>query len=218
VSQDQIRQSYASVADLYIELFGASERVHPDDLAFIARHLGRRPGPIFDLGCGPGHLTGYLRALGADASGIDLVPEFIGHARAVHPDGRYQLGSFEHLDVADHSVAGLLAWYSLIHLPPPDLDGVLTEFRRALSRSGLLVLGLFEGDELAAFDHKVTTAYRWPAGEMSARLARAGFTVIDRLHRPADTSNRPHLALAARRRPASRPRELLQPGVAAQQQ
>ena len=47
---------------------------------------------VLDLGCGPGHLTDYLRSLGVDAMGIDMVPEFIAHAKATHPTGRYQLG------------------------------------------------------------------------------------------------------------------------------
>jgi trans-aconitate methyltransferase len=197
VNQEQVRQSYASIADLYIELFGTSQRVHPDDLAFIARHLGNQHGAVLDLGCGPGHITGYLRALGADATGIDMVPEFIDHARAAHPDSRYELGSIEHLDAADHSVAGILAWYSLIHLPPQDLRGVLTGLRRAMAPAGMLVLGLFDGDEVAAFDHKVVTAYRWPADEMSERLARAGFTEVERLQRRADGDHRAHVAMAA---------------------
>ena len=194
---EHVRQAYASVAELYIELFGTSQQVHADDLAFIGRHLGSRPGAVLDLGCGPGHITDHLRALGVDATGIDLVPEFIAHARAAHPDGRYQLGSLKSLDVADHSVAGILAWYSLIHLPPQDLDGVLAEFRRAMAPAGTLVLGLFDGDEVAAFDHKVVTAYRWPVDEISGRLARAGFTEVERLRRPGDGTHRPHVAIAA---------------------
>jgi trans-aconitate methyltransferase len=171
VSKEQVRQSYAAVADLYIELFGTSQRVHPDDLAFIGRHLAGQQGVVLDLGCGPGHITGYLRALGVDATGIDMVPEFIGHARAAHPDGRYELGSLEQLGAAGHAVAGILAWYSLIHLPPQDLHGVLTGFRRAMGPAGTLVLGLFDGDEVAAFGHKV--------------------------QRPADGHHRPHVAMAA---------------------
>ncbi|HYY18129.1 MAG TPA: class I SAM-dependent methyltransferase [Streptosporangiaceae bacterium] len=197
MNKEQVRQSYGAVADLYIELFGTSERVHPDDLAFIGRHLMSQRGAVLDLGCGPGHITSYLRALGVDATGIDMVPEFIDHARAAHPDGRYELGSIEHLDAADHSVAGILAWYSLIHLPPNDLHGLLTEFRRAMAPAGTLVLGLFDGDEVAAFDHKVATAYRWPAGEMSERLARAGFTEVERVQRAAGGQHRPHVAMAA---------------------
>lgn len=88
---------------------------------------------------------------------------------ARHPDGRYELGSIDHLDAADHSVAGILAWYSLIHLPPQELHGVLTGFRRVMGPAGMLVLGLSDGDEVTAFDHKVVTAYRWPAATAADR-------------------------------------------------
>jgi SAM-dependent methyltransferase len=197
VNRDRVRRAYASVADLYIELFGSTQQVHADDLAFIARHLAGRSGTVLDLGCGPGHITGYLRSLGVDATGIDLVPEFIAHARATHPDGSYQLGSMDSLDVADHSVAGILAWYSLIHLPPQRLDGVLATLRRAIVPSGALVLGVFDGDAVEAFDHKVVTAYRWPVDELVERLTRAGFTEVERLRRPTDATHRPHAAIAA---------------------
>ena len=194
---ERVRQAYASVAELYIDLFGASDKVHAGDLAFIARHLTGRPGTVLDLGCGPGHITGYLRSLGVDATGIDMVPEFIAHAQAAHPGGTYQVGSIEKLAVADHSVGGILAWFSLIHLPPDDLDGVLAEFRRALAPAGTVVIGFFDGDEVAAFDHKVVTAYRWPADEFSERLARAGFTEVERLRRPGEGTQRPYAAMAA---------------------
>lgn len=193
----QVRQAYASVAELYISLFGTSQQVHADDLAFIGRHLAGRHGTVLDLGCGPGHITEHLRSLGADATGIDLVPEFVTHARAAHPGGDYQLGSMVDLAVADHSIAGILAWGSLIHFPPPELDGVLAEFRRVVAASGVLVVGVFVGDEVAAFEHKVTTAYRWPVDEFSERLARAGFTEVERLQRPAEAGARPHAAIAA---------------------
>jgi trans-aconitate methyltransferase len=197
VNVDQVRDAYASVADLYIALFGARERVPAEDLAFIGRHLSSRPGKVLDLGCGPGHITGYLRSLGADATGIDLVPEFIAHARAAHPDGSYHLGSMRSLDAEDRSVTGILSWYSLIHLPPRDLGEVLAEFRRVMTPAGTLVIGFVDGDELAAFDHKVVTAYRWPVDEFSARLTRAGFTEVERRRRPGDDTHRPHAAIAA---------------------
>ncbi|MFF4878735.1 class I SAM-dependent methyltransferase [Micromonospora sp. NPDC000668] len=197
MNMEQVRQAYASVAELYIELFGTSQQVHADDLAFIGRHLAGRPGTVLDLGCGPGHITGYLRSLGVDATGLDMVPEFITHARANHPSAEFHLGSMERLDVADHSIAGILAWYSLIHLPPQDLDGMLAEFRRAIAPSGTLVLGLFDGDEVDAFDHKVVTAYRWPVDAISERLTRAGFTEVERQRRPSDGTHRPLAAIAA---------------------
>ena len=171
--------------------------MHADDLAFIGRHLAGRPGTVLDLGCGPGHITDYLRSLGADATGIDMVPEFIAHAQATHPSGSYQLGSMETLAAADHSIAGILAWGSLIHLTPSDLDGVLAEFRRVMAPAATLVVAIFVGDEVAAFDHKVVTAYRWPVDEFSERLAQAGFTEVERLSRPSEGPFRPHAAIAA---------------------
>ncbi|GIJ43651.1 hypothetical protein Val02_05370 [Virgisporangium aliadipatigenens] len=195
---ETVQRAYSSVAGLYIDLFGTRERTHPDDLAFIGRHLKDCPGPVLDLGCGPGHLTAYLRSLGVDASGIDLVPEFVAHARAAHPDGHYRIGSMTRLDAAGGSVAGILAWFSLIHLPPDEIDDVLAEFRRVLAPGGSLVVGMFDGDEVAAFEHKVVTAYRWSPAALSQRLSHAGFAEVDRLHRPSDGTHRPYAAVAAR--------------------
>ena len=194
----QVRRAYGAVAEQYIELFGTSAEVHADDLAVIDRHLSIRPGTVLDVGCGPGHLTAHLRSLDVDAAGIDLVPAFIAHARATHPDGRYALGSMHCLPVPDGSVAGILAWYSLIHVPPDDLDRVLAELRRAVAAAAALVAGFFDGDEVMAFDHKVVTAFRWPVDELSARLRRAGFTEVERQRRPgvAQSGSRPHAAVA----------------------
>lgn len=196
---DLMIDAYSAVADLYIDLFGAVAKTDPGDLAFITRHLSIPGGVVLDLGCGPGHLTGHLRSLGVAATGIDLVPEFIAYARATHPDGDYRLGSMASLDAEDGSVAGILAWFSLIHLPPDEIAGVLAEFRRVLAPGGTLVAGFFEAPELGPFDHKVTTAYRWPADEFAARLARSGFTEFDRDHRPGTEAHRPYGMIAARR-------------------
>ncbi|OJF10450.1 class I SAM-dependent methyltransferase [Couchioplanes caeruleus] len=194
---EQVRDAYASVTGLYIELFGTIQQVHADDLAFIGRHLSIQPGEVLDAGCGPGHITDHLRSLGINAMGIDIVPEFIAHAKAAHPTGEYQLGSMKRLDVESHTIAGILAWFSLIHLPPQELDGVLAEFRRVMTPAGTLVVGFFDGAEASRFDHKVVTAYRWPVDEFSERLMQAGFTEVERLHRPGDGTHRPYAAIAA---------------------
>ncbi len=202
---DEVRQAYGELAEQYIELVGTIQQVDPADLDLIGRHLSIRPGIVLDVGCGPGHLTAHLRSLGVDATGIDLVPEFVDHARAAHPDGRYELGSMHDLPVADGSVAGILAWYSLIHTPPDEVDPVLAELRRVLAPGGTLVIGFFDGggehpDRVEPFAHKVVTAWRWPVDELAARLLAAGFTEVERQQRPgsADPGPRPHAALVLR--------------------
>jgi len=86
----------------YIGLFDGNWQDHDDDTALVRRHLSGLPGPVLDLGCGPGHWTAYLHSLGADVTGVDMVPEFIAHARATHPGSSFRLGSMTELDVPDH--------------------------------------------------------------------------------------------------------------------
>lgn len=199
---DEVRAAYAQASNLYIDLFDDLTAIHEDDLALIEGHLGSCDGPVLDLGCGPGRLTAHLRALGVDATGIDIVPEFIDHAEATYPQGRYRLGSIADLDAEDASVGGAVAWYSLIHTPPDELGGVLDEVRRVMAPGARLVVGLFDGEALEPFAHKVTTAYRWPAEEFTERLRRAGFTPLECHRRPGvdQAGHRPHATIAAHAR------------------
>lgn len=153
----------------YIELFDEVDPNDPD-AALIRKYLTRLPGPVLDLGCGPGQWTAHLHGLGVDVTGIDMVPEFVAHARVAHPGPEFRLGSLIDSKAAEASVAGILTWYSLIHLPPAELGSALSEFRRLLTPAGMLVLGFFDSEDgLAAFDHKVVQAYRWPARRSSER-------------------------------------------------
>ena len=205
MSQQPVRDAYSSKSEQYIALFGGDWQAEVDDTALVRGHLTGLDGPVLDLGCGPGYWTAYLHSLGVDVTGIDLVPEFIDHARTTFPGPEFRLGPMTETDVPDHSVAGILSWYSTIHLPPPELDRTLTEFRRMLAPSGRLVIGFFDSDdEVAEFDHKVLPAYRWPVDEFSARLAGAGFTELQRLRqRFPERPDRRYAAIAAQA-PAAR--------------
>lgn len=198
MTSHDVQRAYSLLAQRYIDALGSVEHVHPDDLRFVERHLATAPGPVLDLGCGPGHLTGHLHALHPDVTGMDLVPEFLAHARRTHPATRFEEGSLLALDRAPGSVGGVLAWYSLIHLVPDELDRALAGVRRVLVPGGSLVVGFFDGPDHEPFAHRVTTAYRWPVDEMVRRLARAGFAERERVHRPAEGELRSHAALAAR--------------------
>ena len=197
-----VRDAYSNMSEQYIGMFDGAGgwQAHDGDTALVRRHLAELPGPVFDLGCGPGHWSAYLHSVGVDVTGVDLVPEFIAHARATHPGPRFRLGSMTDMDVPEHSVSGVLSWYSTIHLPPAELDRTLAEFRRLLSSSGVLVVGFFDSDdEVAGFDHAVTTAYRWPVDVFTQRLTTAGFAELERLrYQVPERPDRKYAAVAAR--------------------
>jgi hypothetical protein len=77
---------------------------------------------------------------------------------------------------------------------------VLARFHQMLAPSGVFVAGFFDSDDVvAAFDHTVVTAYRWPVDVFARRLAEAGFTELERLQwRLPARPDRRYAALAAR--------------------
>ncbi len=86
MNSDRVRQAYSAMAGVYLERLATMDVVHPDDRRLIERFLTGLDGPVLDLGCGPGHLSAHLHAAGCDVTGLDLVPEFLAHARATYPD------------------------------------------------------------------------------------------------------------------------------------
>jgi SAM-dependent methyltransferase len=193
-----VGDAYTDRAAEYADVLGSMASVHPSDVQLVTSWGDRITGPAIDAGCGPGHWTAHLAARGLDIRGIDLVPDFIEHARAHHPETRFDLGSVDALDADTGSVGGVLAWYSLIHHDPETIGTPLAEFARVLRPGGELLIGCFEGSTVEAFDHAVVTAYRWPLAELNERLRGTGFEVVETYSRTS-LDHRPHGAILARR-------------------
>lgn len=181
-------QAYDAVAGLYAELVRGEPKL-PLERAIVAAFAdsvrAAGGGTVIEVGCGPGHMTAHLRELGLTAFGIDLSPAMIGLARESHPELRFEVGSMDALEVADGELGGILSWYSIIHTPPEELPPYFAEFRRVLAPGGHLLLGFFEaeGGPVTPFDHKVTTAYRWPIDDLVKLAVEAGFAEVGRMSR-----------------------------------
>ena len=138
-------------------------------------------GRVADLGCGPGHVTAYLDALGLTAFGVDLSPRMVAQARRAHPDLRFDEGSMTALDLPDGALGGV-ALYSIIHTPPERLLEVFAEFRRVLTPGGHLLIAFQIGDEQVHMTEWLGTAlcldaYWRPADRVAAMLGEAGLAV-----------------------------------------
>jgi len=203
-----VAAAYDGVAEAYATLFADAldrqllERAMLAAFADLVRDL---PGPVADLGCGPGYATAHLRGLGLDVFGVDLSPEMIALARGAHPGARFELGSMTALDLPDRALSGALCRYSLIHTPPADLPAVLAEVHRVLAPGGHLLLGYLPADEAATeaqpYDHRVTAAYRWPPAQLAGLASRAGFVEVAQLVRAPTEEERGRQAQLLARRP-----------------
>ena len=101
------------------------------------------PGPVADLGCGPGPLTIALARRGYDVVGVDGSPKMIevARARAVQEgvDATFHVDDLsEPLPFADASLGGVLAILVVQHLADP--DSFVAEIRRCLRPGGHLLV------------------------------------------------------------------------------
>jgi len=93
---------------------------------------------VVDIGCGEGHLTRALAALGARVTGCD--PFISETGWAAHKSGSYRLlkASADALPMADATADLVLFVFSLHHVPAAKLDAALAEARRVLGPAGRL--------------------------------------------------------------------------------
>lgn len=148
-ARDQrVRSSYAAVASTYADRLGGELDGLPFErwlLDRVAEHAGEQP--VVEVGCGPGHVTAYLAAAGAAATGLDLTPEMVEEARRRHPGGSYEVGDLRRLmrPTTSDGWGAVLAWYSLIHLADSELPDAVASLARPLRPGGWLVLALHTG-------------------------------------------------------------------------
>lgn len=206
----QTRASYDTVAVDYHRLIGGLITITPMELgmlaAFAEEVAAAGLGPMGDLGCGTGRMTGYLKAIGADVFGIDLSPGMIAVARESYPGLRFDVGSMAALDLPDGSLGGVLSWFSTVHSPEDELATFFGEFVRVLAPGGALCVGFKVGDERVslekAYGHEVALdVYRYPPDRIAALMTDAGFVETARLVRAGhgEMENTPQGFLMARK-------------------
>lgn len=205
---DAIRDSYDTVAADYVKIVKGPQTLDPISRAMIDGFadllLAAGPGPVADLGCGPGWFTERLAGKGLDAFGVDLSPGMIEQARQAYPHLRFEVGSMTALDIPDGTLGGVFAFYSTHHTPPSHLPVVYGEFRRVLAPGGLLMLGghigadehysprqAYGGNPVSYESHLV------PADRIAELLAAAGFRVTARLEQQDGNGRSGAIFLAA---------------------
>ncbi|TQL68785.1 methyltransferase family protein [Nocardioides albertanoniae] len=178
MTRTEIGASYDSRADEYIDLFGSVDQLSGADRDLIAGWRAKVSGRILDAGCGPGQWSRFLAETGTgEVVGVDASSGFLSSARARHRDLALARADLAALPLADSSVGGVLAWYSIIHTPPAGLPSILSELARVLTPGGSLLLGYFDGTPEEPFDHAVHTAYYWSAQALGDLLAEHGLVI-----------------------------------------
>lgn len=182
---DDIRAAYDTASEAYARKF-LDELTHkPADCELIQRFaslVGERP--VLDIGCGPGHTTAHLTSLKLNATGVDLSPKMIASASRTFPQSRFEVGDFLALRQDNSSVAGILAFYCIVHLTSGQLTAAFSEMHRVLTPGGVLLLSFHVGREVIRVENFLDTNATldfsfFEPEDVRAALISVGFDSID---------------------------------------
>jgi SAM-dependent methyltransferase len=188
---EPIASSYDRVAEKYAAEFENEMERKPFDRKMLDWLVEKTegPGPICDLGCGPGQVARYLNSRGASACGIDISPEMVKCAQRLNPSIPFQQGDILALTgVVDAAFRAIAAFYSIIHIPPAGVVDAFRELKRVLQPGGVLLLAFHIGDEIIHKDewwgHRVSVDFIfYETAAMKDYLRTAGFDVEEAIER-----------------------------------
>lgn len=199
------RAGYDALAAEYTELARTGLARKPYDRAMLTAFAEQVEGPVAEVGCGPGMVSAFLHELGVDMRGVDLSPAMVEIARREHPELRFEVGDMTALDLPDAALGGVVAWYSIIHIPEPDRPALFAEFHRVLRPGGLLLLAFQVGTGTLHLAEALGREFgvdfhRGQPDRIAELLTAAGFEVLAVLERARDQEERtPQAHLVARK-------------------
>jgi len=191
---DDVRSAYDTVAEAYAAALPDTSFEAPLDMAmiddFCARLLASPGSKVIDAGCGAGRLSVHVNDVGLEVTGVDLSPGMVRTAQRSHPGLAFEVGELTDLPAADAAANGVLAWYSIIHSSPSELQHVAREFWRVLRPGGLALIAFQAGSghrTLArAYGHDVELRAELHApDDVGRRFTEQGFVLEAQLVRAA---------------------------------
>lgn len=133
----------AGTIDTYNTIAAAYTEKYFDDTSDFA-HIDRfissvaPEGTILEVGCGAGQFSKYLMTKGFTVIGVDLSESMLALARKKVPGGDFRSMDMRNLSFYDGQFDGIIAPYSLIHIPEKAVVSTLKGFNRVLRQHGEL--------------------------------------------------------------------------------
>lgn len=198
---DLVAEDYARVLSSY-PVANRWDRAVIQAFADVAAERGG--GLVADVGCGTGRMVGHFQGLGLDLVGLDLSPGMLAVARRDHPSLPCTAGTMAALPLGDSTLAGAIAWYSIIHTPPADQTVLFAELARVVRPGGEVLVAFQVGDEWVHLEHAYgrdldLDAHRLDPDGVAERMVSAGIVVTARFVRdPIDPEPQEQAYLAGR--------------------
>ncbi len=147
---NKIENTYNTVAKEYAETFAGEHEKKPMDIEVLCRFIkavGNRE-PVWDFGCGPGHTAAYMKRLGIEISGLDISEKTVELAKTAHPGVHFRKGNILNLEFKNNSLAGVIAFYAIVHFTEEQVITAFSEIFRVLQPGGIFLCTYHIGNEI----------------------------------------------------------------------
>jgi len=172
----------------YNKIAGIYSNKYFDDLSdtfYINKFLSILPpkSEILEVGSGPGQFVKYIAEKGFKATGIDLSEKMIEIARKKVPEAKFKVMDMRDMKFKDASFDGLMAPYSLIHIPSDEIHQTLRGFSRVLKPNGKLLVIAQNGEADKVIgeplkEGEITFVNFFTKERLSKFLIEAGFRIF----------------------------------------
>lgn len=186
----EIQSMYDKVAKEWAKAFLNEHDNKPKDQEILLRFsklVGDKKS-IWDFGCGPGNTASLLKNLGIEISGLDLSEKILEQARTIHPGIHFQKGNILDLEFKNNSIAGVVAFYAIIHFTQEQVMTAFREIFRVLNPGGIFLLTYHIGNDTIHLHEflgkEIDIDFMFFSNDfISTSLKSAGFENIDIIER-----------------------------------
>lgn len=175
-----VREGYNKAAEKYLE------RRHEDleEMKFIPEFSSMLTpgGRVLDAGCGGGlPFTKYLSER-FEVIGIDISEKQIELAKKNVPKAQFFVKDMTKLDFPEDFFDGILAYYSIIHVPREEQHDLFVNLHRMLKPNGIALFSLHSTDDPESiFDDFFDATMYWSGFDKETNLKmliEIGFEII----------------------------------------
>ncbi|MHA1931020.1 MAG: class I SAM-dependent methyltransferase [Promethearchaeota archaeon] len=148
-----VRTGYNRSAERLQEIFGLDKK-GSDKLNLLVNFTSKLPlgAQILDAGCGNGAYSRYLSDK-FTVIGVDISERQIELARQNAPKASFICKDMTKLTFSDEYFDGILAFYSIIHIPRDEHYDLLCNFFRMLKMNGVVLLIFHINDDPESYEN-----------------------------------------------------------------
>lgn len=178
-------QTWNKVASLYQDKFMDLD-LYNDTYERFCQLVEKREAKVFEIGCGPGNITRYIRSQRPDfqIDAIDVAPAMIQLARNNVPAVRFHIMDCREIGKIEDQFDAIISGFCLPYLSQPDTIKLFQDSAALLHTGGIAYFSAIEGD-YSQSGYKTASSgdpcyvYYYEEADLYMALEDQGFEVID---------------------------------------